>query len=55
MLGRVHINRLASPELTAELEFKLRQVEHGDRTRESFMDEIVEYTEAIVERAKTFS
>ena len=55
VLGRVQIDRLASPELTADLEFKLRQVEHGDRTRESFMDEIVEYTEAIVERAKTFS
>ena len=55
VLGRVHIDRLASPELTAELEFKLREVEHGVRTQKSFMDEIVEYTKAIVDRAKTFS
>jgi DNA topoisomerase-3 len=55
VLRRVNIDRLASPELTGELEFKLREVEHGRLTRESFMDEIVDYTLAVVERAKTFS
>jgi len=54
VLRRIHIDRLASPELTGDLEFKLKQVEKGERDEQSFMQEVVQYTEQIVERAKTF-
>jgi DNA topoisomerase-3 len=54
VLRRIHIDRLASPELTGELEYKLNEVEHGRFSAEDFMNEIVTYTNEIVERAKTF-
>ncbi len=54
VLRRIQIDRLASAELTGELEFHLAQVEHGERTRDEFMEEIVRYTREIVERARTF-
>ena len=53
-LRRIHIDRLASPEFTGELEYHLREVERGNRTSQDFMSEITEYTVEIVERAKTF-
>ena len=43
---------LFSPELTAEWEFKLAQMEHGKLAREEFMREIVAMTEHIVGQAK---
>lgn len=54
LLRRIHADRITSAELTGELELHLRQVEHGERAPESFMSEIIEYTKAIVESAKTF-
>ena len=54
-LRRIHVDRLTSPELTGELEFHLRQVEHGGRTKADFMSEISDYTVEIVDRAKGFS
>jgi DNA topoisomerase-3 len=54
-LRRIHVDRLTSPELTGELEFHLRQVEHGGRTKQDFMSEISDYTVEIVDRAKGFS
>jgi DNA topoisomerase-3 len=54
-LRRIHVDRLTSPELTGELEYHLRQVEHGGRTKDDFMSEISDYTVEIVERAKGFS
>ncbi len=54
ILRRIRVNRLASAELTGELEFHLRQIERGDRTRTDFTNEIKEYTQEIVERAKGF-
>ncbi|MGH0031355.1 MAG: topoisomerase C-terminal repeat-containing protein, partial [Myxococcota bacterium] len=53
-LRRIHIDRLTSPELTGELEFQLREVERGERTADTFMSEIQDYTVSIVDRAKTF-
>ena len=41
-----------SPELTAEWEFKLAQMEHGNLRRDSFMREIVDMTHHIVAQAK---
>jgi DNA topoisomerase-3 len=54
VLKRIHIDRLASPALTGQLEHHLSQVERGHRTAEQFMDEVVRYTEDIVDRARTF-
>jgi len=54
VLKRIHIERLASPQLTGELEFQLSAVARGERTATAFMDEIVEYTKAIVDRAVNF-
>jgi DNA topoisomerase-3 len=54
VLRRIQIDRLASAELTGELEHHLAQVEHGERTAGEFMEEIVRYTREIVDRARTF-
>ena len=46
------IDELASPELTGDWEFKLKQMEHGELPRETFMDHIVELTREMVERIR---
>ena len=48
------IDRIASPALTGELEFHLREVERGNRTRDDFLQEIRDYASGIVEVAKHF-
>jgi DNA topoisomerase-3 len=53
-LRRIHIDRLTSPDLTGELEYHLRLVERGKRSKAEFMSEITDYTVEVVERAKTF-
>jgi DNA topoisomerase-3 len=53
-LKRIHIDRLASAELTGEIEQHLTQVERCDRTQAEFLDEMKEYAAEIVERAKGF-
>lgn len=55
--GREHaadIDRIASPELTGDLEFQLREVERGARSGPEFIEEIKEYARGIVEVAKHF-
>jgi DNA topoisomerase-3 len=52
LLKGLGVPELISPELTAEWEFKLAQMEHGKLARETFMREIVEMTEHIVGQAK---
>ncbi|MFZ5557003.1 MAG: DNA topoisomerase III [Pseudomonadota bacterium] len=47
------IDELASPELTGDWEFKLKQMEHGELPRKTFMDHIVELTREMVERIKS--
>jgi DNA topoisomerase-3 len=54
ILGRVNIDRLASAELTGEIEHHLHQVEDGERSASAFMGEMEQYTREIVEIAKTF-
>ena len=54
VLRRIHIDRLASAELTGELEYQLKQVERGDRSPEDFMSEMVRYTAEVVDRAVSF-
>ena len=51
-LGRIHIDRLTSPELTGEIEYHLLQVERGGRSAEDLMEEITGYASEVVERAK---
>src|SRR5207237_4036059 len=40
LLRGLEIPELASPELTGDWEFKLRQMEHGQLSRQNFMQEI---------------
>jgi DNA topoisomerase-3 len=53
-LHRIDETRLASAALTGEIEQHLREVEHGRRTAQSFLDEMREYTSEIVDRTKGF-
>jgi len=52
LLHGLSVPELFSPELTAEWEFKLAQMEHGKLKRDAFMREIVDMTRHIVEQAK---
>jgi DNA topoisomerase-3 len=54
LLHAVDIPALASPELTGEWEFKLKEMEQGKLPRSRFMEEIVGLTQSIVEKAKSF-
>ena len=54
LLHGLGIPELFSPELTAEWEFKLAQMEHGKLKREQFMREIVRMTKHIVAQAKNY-
>ena len=54
LLHAVDIPALASPEMTGEWEYKLKQMEQGALERSHFMQEIVGLTQKIVERAKNF-
>ncbi len=54
LLHGLGVPELFSPELTAEWEFKLAQMEHGKLGRDEFMREIVAMTEHIVMQAKGY-
>ena len=54
LLHAVDIPALASPEMTGEWEYKLKEMEHGRLLRSRFMEEIVGLTQTIVEKAKSF-
>ncbi len=54
LLHGLGIPELFSPELTAEWEFKLAQMEHGQLARKEFMREIVGMTKHIVAQAKNY-
>jgi DNA topoisomerase III len=54
LLHGLGIPELFAPELTAEWEFKLAQMEHGKLKRPVFMNEIVQMTEHIVGQAKNY-
>ncbi|PCH82986.1 MAG: hypothetical protein COB96_01285 [Planctomycetota bacterium] len=54
-LERIHADDLAKAELTAEMEFHLRQVEQGARTRESFMQEVTDSVRDLVARLSSFN
>src|SRR5205085_2444103 len=52
LLHGLGVPELFSPELTAEWEFRLAQMEHGKLKREQFMRDIVRMTKHIVDQAK---
>ncbi|MBL68787.1 MAG: DNA topoisomerase III [Verrucomicrobiales bacterium] len=52
LLEDIGIEALTSPELTGEWEYKLKQMEGGELTREAFMGEIKLLTESIVHATK---
>jgi DNA topoisomerase-3 len=54
LLHGLGIPELFSPELTAEWEFKLAQMERGKLKREQFMREIIRMTKHIVSQAKNY-
>ena len=54
LLHGLGIPELFSPELTAEWEFKLAQMEHGALKRSEFMREIVAMTKHVVAQAKNY-
>ncbi|MET0731843.1 MAG: DNA topoisomerase III [Casimicrobiaceae bacterium] len=54
LLHGLGVPELFSPELTAEWEFRLSQMEHGKLARDEFMKDIVKMTEHIVAQAKNF-
>jgi DNA topoisomerase-3 len=54
LLHGLGVPELFSPELTAEWEFKLAQMEHGKLKRSQFMREIVQMTQHIVGQAKNY-
>ncbi len=54
LLRGLQIPELISPELTGDWEFKLRQMERSELTRDEFMRQIQEMTRHIVEKTKQF-
>jgi len=54
LLEAMHIEVLASPEMTGEWEFKLNQILRGEFTREQFMQEIRDLTKAIIHKVRNF-
>src|SRR5205085_1015221 len=46
------VEELASPELTGDWEYKLKQMEQGELPRAEFMDHIVSLTQELVDRIK---
>jgi DNA topoisomerase-3 len=54
LLHGLGIPELFSPEMTAEWEFKLAQMEHGKLARSEFMREIIAMTRHIVAQAKNY-
>ncbi len=55
LLRSIPVPELVTPETTGEWEFRLHQIEHGQFTREEFMQDIRQITERIVEEAKNFN
>ncbi len=54
-LHDMKIGLLTSPEMTGEWEYKLKQMEHGELDRETFMRDIRKLTGTVVETAKDYA
>ena len=55
LIAIVQDRNLTSPELTGEWESKLKQIERGELSATSFMDEIADYTRAIIRNSDSLS
>ena len=55
LLHGLGVPELFSPEMTAEWEYKLTQMQQGKLSRKKFMAEIIEMTRHIVSQAKNFN
>lgn len=53
LVREMEIDGLSSPALTGEWEYKLRQMEQGELSRDVFMKEIENYTREIVAKARS--
>ncbi len=53
LLEEMEIEPLTSPSMTGDWEAKLRQMEHGQLDRSTFMNEIVTFTEDVVRKARS--
>ena len=54
LLNGLGIPELTKPELTGDWEFKLRQIQRGQKNRVEFMEEIAQMTRDIVDKAKRY-
>ena len=54
VLNRVPVDGLASVELTGEMEYGLKQMERGAKSRREFMKDMAKYTSEIVEKTRSF-
>jgi DNA topoisomerase-3 len=54
-ISAIGIDALSSPEMTGLWEYKLRQMEHRELDRESFMKDIRRVTKQVVEKTKAYS
>ncbi len=52
LLEEMEIEPLISPSMTGDWEAKLRQMEHGELDRATFMKEIIAFTESVVTKAR---
>jgi DNA topoisomerase-3 len=55
LLRNLHTDVLCKPELTAEWEFRLREMAHGKLDRRHFMEDVRGLTKEIVEKVRNFS
>lgn len=55
VLSRIPVQALAGVELSGEMEFELREVEHGRKSRADFMTKMSNFTREIVDKAVNFS
>lgn len=53
LINEIGIQALSSPSMTGDWEYKLHQIEDGKLDRETFMNEILEFTEEVVGKAKS--
>ena len=54
-LQNMEIDILASPEMTGEWEYKLKQMEHGELDRVTFMNDVKGLTDNVVSTAKAYA
>jgi DNA topoisomerase-3 len=54
-LQNMEIDILASPEMTGEWEYKLKQMEHGELDRTTFMNDVKGLTDNVVSTAKAYA